>query len=120
MALHFYHLFPGDKDPMISQFAQDFIYKGVAHLENKDFKQLQLQRKNDLLKCLNEYMNVKSYEELGPSTNPCQRAAIDFINCGTTTSLFGYKINTPSSVAVLIRLKRNILKDKEKREAACC
>jgi hypothetical protein len=45
-----------------------------------DFKQLQLQRKNDLLTCLNEYMNVKSYEELGPSANPCQRAAIDFIN----------------------------------------
>jgi hypothetical protein len=41
-----------------------------------------------------------------------------FVFSGTTTSLFGYKINTPNSVAALIRLKRDILKGKEKRDCA--
>lgn len=33
---------------------------------------------------------------------------------GTTTSLFGYKINTPNSAASLIKLKKQILAEKDK------
>ena len=39
------------------------------------------------MKCLNDCMNIKSYEELGPGTSSCQRAASDFVNW--------YVLNTP-------------------------
>ncbi|XP_046839524.1 uncharacterized protein LOC124433781 isoform X2 [Xenia sp. Carnegie-2017] len=81
-----------------------------------DFKQLQLQRKKDLLRSLSSIMPITSYEDLENSS--CLRTANDFINCGTTTSLFGYKMNTPNSVASLIKLKQEIYMNQGKRTNA--
>lgn len=43
--------FPGGKDPMLSQFAQDFIYKGVANLENKGAR-FQLRKACDIARVI--------------------------------------------------------------------
>lgn len=75
-----------------------------------DFKNLQNQRKKDLMCCL----NIKSMEEIGSLKHPAGQAANDFINCGTSTSLFGYKVNTPNSVASLVRLKQQLFAEDDK------
>lgn len=69
-----------------------------------DINALRQIRKSSLVKSL----NVKSFSECGPSSDRCWSPAHEFINCGTTTSLFGYKLTTPEAVACLIRLKREI------------
>jgi len=69
-----------------------------------DVNALRQTRKSSLVKSL----NVKSFSECGPSSDRRWSPAHEYINCGTTTSLFGYKLTTPEAVACLIRLKREI------------
>ncbi|CAH3136847.1 unnamed protein product [Pocillopora meandrina] len=69
-----------------------------------DITALRQLRKNSLVKSL----NVKSFSECGPSSDRRWSPAHEFINCGTTTSLFGYKVTTPEAVSSLIRLKQEI------------
>ncbi|CAH3018781.1 unnamed protein product [Porites evermanni] len=69
-----------------------------------DITALRQMRKSSLLKCL----HVKSFGECGPVTDRQWTPAHEYINCGTTTSLFGYKLTTSEAVAALIRLKKDI------------
>jgi len=69
-----------------------------------DVNALRQMRKCSLVRCL----NVKSFSECGPNSDRRWSPAHEYISCGTTTSLFGYKLTTPEAVAVLIRLKRDI------------
>lgn len=69
-----------------------------------DVQALRQLRKTSLVRSL----NVKSFSECGPITDRQWYPAHEFINCGTTTSLFGYKLTTPEAVATLIGLKGEI------------
>ncbi|KAK3751530.1 hypothetical protein QZH41_019423 [Actinostola sp. cb2023] len=61
--------------------------------------------KQDRRSSLVRHMNLKlPVEELVRETS-CWCAAQEYINCGTTTSLFGYKVNTLEAAATLIKLK---------------
>ncbi|XP_032232309.2 uncharacterized protein LOC116614879 isoform X2 [Nematostella vectensis] len=68
-----------------------------------DFEGLKQDRRNKLVK----HMELESAKDFVKG-DPCWNPAYEYVNCGTTTSLFGYKITTLEAVSGLIRLKMRL------------
>ncbi|KXJ13938.1 hypothetical protein AC249_AIPGENE23961 [Exaiptasia diaphana] len=80
-----------------------------------DYNRMKQERRSSLVR----FMNISRPVEELVKESPCWCAAQEYINCGTTTSLFGYKVSTVEATAELIYLKLylNVRSNSKKRKA---